>query len=473
MSKPQRRQGTANPEKAPQIAAEPARRLLFISHANPQDNAAASWFATQLTLLGYEVWCDLKNTRGGESDFWLKVQKKIENEAAKFIFILSNASRDFENKKGVYKEVQAADNTRRENFIIPLRIEKLTGSVPIHIGPGIYINSENWADGLRELIKRLEEDNVPRAARPDPQRILSWWPALHVREKLLTTEPSDLVSNIAPFKELPPSIHLLKVKADGNLLAGYERLNPLLPLHPAHSAQGDYAVSFARASDYTALMPGYEITDEAVLSTRGFFERGHEEAGIPTKTAQNVITYLVASGLESYLAARGLLHKEVRATRRKIWFPAYGLVPGNKHSIAEAGRRKAPAYFVGKVSYRRKDYVWHFGVQPAVDLHTHNGILFSPKAVLTEPYRSDRGDRPYPIDNKKVLKQLGWWNKEWRTKTLAFLSWLAHDEGVIRIPVGYQEILLSAQPEVFESDLSYLEQDDDELIKDILGWSDA
>ena len=110
-----------DPPAEPAAEATPLeRRLLFISHANPQDNAAASWFATQLTLLGYEVWCDLKNTAAGESSFWLKVQKKIENDAAKFIFILSNASRDFEKKPGVYKEVQAADNTKRDNFILPL-----------------------------------------------------------------------------------------------------------------------------------------------------------------------------------------------------------------------------------------------------------------------------------------------------------------------------------------------------------------
>jgi hypothetical protein len=58
-----------------------------------------------LTLLGYEVWYDLKNTHAGESNFWLKAQKKIENNAAKFIFILSNNSRDFAKKPGIYKEV--------------------------------------------------------------------------------------------------------------------------------------------------------------------------------------------------------------------------------------------------------------------------------------------------------------------------------------------------------------------------------
>lgn len=449
------------------------RRLLFISHANPEDNAAASWFATQLTLMGYEVWCDLKNTRGGESDFWLKVQKKIENEAAKFIFILSNTSRDFERKKGIYKEVQAADNTRSENFIIPLRIEKLTGSVPIIIGPDIYIDSESWANGLRELHKRLVEDDVPMAAKPDLQKIMSWWPALQVPERVLTTEPSDLITNIATFKSLPPSIFLLNVKADGNLLSGYERLRQIFPPHPAHSAQGDFAISFGRASDFRTLIPGYEITEEAVLPTSEFFKQGYTEGGIPIQTAQNVTTYLVAAGLEQFLGERGLSCKEVRASRRKIWFPAYGVIEKNNHSISEEGRRKAPAWFVGSFSYMKKKYVWHFGIQPSIDLHTHQGILFSPKAILSGPYRSDRGEKPFPIDHKKAMKQLGWWNKEWRTKTLAFLAWLANDQETIRIPVGSQEIVLSATPEVFASDLGYVEADDDALIKNILGWIDA
>lgn len=76
----------------------PDRRAVFISHANPEDNPAAGWFATQLTLPGYDVWGDLRSAHGGESNFWLNVQKTIENEAAKFVCFLSNASCDFEKK---------------------------------------------------------------------------------------------------------------------------------------------------------------------------------------------------------------------------------------------------------------------------------------------------------------------------------------------------------------------------------------
>jgi hypothetical protein len=448
-----------------------ARRLLFISHANPQDNAAASWFATQLTLLGYEVWCDLKNTHAGESNFWLKVQKKIEDEAAKFIFILSNASRDFEKKAGIYKEVQAADNTKRDNFILPLRIEKLNGSVPIIIGPDLYINSENWAEGLRELQKRLVKDGVPRQQKPDYQKIISWWPAVSAEDVLVRRGSAELVTNILPFAALPKSIHFLKVSAEGNPLSGREQLKGALPAFPPYSVHTRHAISFASALDFMELTSGYDITDEIVLPTEEFLRSGYKELEILPQTSQNITTYLIAASFEKFLAEKKLNNKAVGLSRRKIWFPAHSLIKNNNHSFSESGQRKTPVWFVGTVSHFRKPYVWHFGVQPTIDLRVHSGILLSPKAIISAPYRSDRGDKPVPLDEKRVLKKLNWWNKEWRGKLLAFAAWLADDKEAIRIPTGYQDIVLTATPEIVSSDTSYLEKDDDAVIKEILDWS--
>jgi hypothetical protein len=463
---------TIDPPAEPAVEPMPLeRRLLFISHANPQDNAGACWFATQLTLLGYEVWCDLKNTDAGESSFWLKVQKKIENEAAKFIFILSNASRDFEKKPGVYKEVQAADNTRRDNFILPLRIEKLTGSVPIIIGPDLYISSENWAEGLRELQKRLIKDGVPRHQAPHYQKIVSWWPAVSAQEALVRKEPIELVTNLLPFTSLPKSVHFLKVASDGNLLSGRDRLRGALPEFPPYSVHGSHAISFGSAADFMGLTTGYDITDDIILPTSTFLESGLAQLEIASDTAKNITTYLVASSFEHFLQAKKLNSKAVGLSRRKIWFPAHGLIKNNKHSISETGLRKTPVWFVGKVTHFRKPYVWHFGIQPTTDLRVHSGIVLSPKAIITAPYRSDRGEKPVPLDEKRVLKKLGWWNKDWRTKVVAFAAWLADDKEMIHIPSGYQEIVVPALPEIVSSDTSYLDKDDDALIREILDWS--
>jgi|GEM_PF-439179 len=444
------------------------RRLLFISHANPQDNAAALWFATQLTLMGYDVWCDLKNTHAGESNFWLKVQKKIEDEAAKFLFILSNNSRDFEKKSGIYKEVQAADDLKRDNFILPLRIEKLTGSVPIILSPDLHINTENWAEGLRELQRRLVHDGVPRMHEPDYDKITSWWPALGAREALVRNHPEELVSNILRFTALPTTIHFLKVSADGNPLIGSERLRGALPSYPTHSAHGQHAISFASAEDFTALVAGYEISDDIVLPTEDFLSLGCDKLSILPQTAQNITTYLIATALEKFLSDKGLSYKALRNSRRRMWFPADGLIKNNNHSYSDGTRRRAPAWFVGTISHFRKKYFWHFAIQPAIDLHTHRGILLSPKAIISAPYRSDWGEKAHPLDEKRVLKKINWWNKEWRSKLLSFTAWLADDRETIRVPVGYQEILLSANPATFTSNISYVEKDDDALLKAIM-----
>lgn len=446
------------------------QRLLFISHANPEDNAAASWFATQLTLMGYKVWCDLKNTHGGESDFWLKVQQTIENDTAKFIFILSDISRDFAKKKGIYKEVQAADNLRRENFIIPLRIEPLNGSVPIIIGPDLYINSENWAEGLRQLHERLVEDDVPRVHEPDYEKIASWWPALGVEKAIVRKKPQEMVSNIFALQELPENLYLLKVNADGNPITGHEHLSRVMPSHPAHYAHGHYALSFACADNYRELPHGFEIIDDTVLQTTEFIKGGHEAVGVIPQIARNIVTFLVASALEKFLENKGLHKKTVRWSRRKTWYPVNGLLSKNKHSITEPGRRRVPIQLTGTVRFR-KQYIWHFGVQPIIDLYTLCGVILSPRVVLTLPYKSHRGERPVPVDEKKALKKLNWWNKEWRQKLTAFSAWLSKGQETIRLPAGSQNIVLSGQPEIFIGKKSYLEENDDVILKEVLGWT--
>jgi hypothetical protein len=450
-----------------------SRSLLFISHANPEDNGAASWFATQLSLLGYEVWCEVKNTHAGESGLWLKVQKKIENEAAKFIFILSNASRDFEKKQGIYKEVQAASNTMRNNFIIPLRIEKLSGSVPIIISPDLHVNSENWAHGLRELQKRLLEDGVPKARTLEYERIKSWWPAVSAREALVKAESCEIDSNVFPFQALPPNIHFLNVKSEGNRLSGLNQIKGALSAALPFSVNGQHAISFARANDYLELTQGFDIADDHVLSTVEFLEKGHAEINIAADTARNTMTYLIAASLEGHLAARGLSSKALRYSRRKIWFPAHGLINKNSYRYADGDKRPAPVWFGGTVTSFRKKYAWHFAVQPAVDLHTHLGVLLSPKIIVSKVYDSAAGEKPVPIDDVRIGKKLGWWNDDWRKKMLAFMHWLSDGRDVAHIPIGYQAILLSTLPKTETSPLSYLERDDDDVIREIMGWTDV
>jgi hypothetical protein len=452
----------------PTAAPAPERRVVFISHANPDDNAAAGWFATQLTLLGYDVWCDIRNAHGGETEFWLKVQKTIENDAAKVVYILSNALRDLERKKGLYKELQAADNLRRDNFIVPVRIEKLSGSLPILISPTLYISAENWAAGLRDLVERLREDGVPRRTDIDFEKISSWWPALSVDSVLREETEEELVSNILEIKALPERIHFLRVVADSNPITGYDALRKVLPGNPAHYAHGDHAVTFAGPPDFTGLAPGFECETACTLDTRDFLASGHKASGIEPDIAHNIVTYLVGEVWDTLMASKNLSAKKVGRGRRAIWYVRDGLIPGNKAGVSEPGKRPVSIKLVGKIRHYRKSYVWHFGWFSSVDLRVHGGIILSPKAVLSPPYNGGAGEAPVPIDNKKALKALGWWNREWRQKLLAMLSWLSDGGTEIVIPTGYQQLVTSAQPLTASSAVTFREMPDDDVVNQTL-----
>lgn len=203
------------------------------------------------------------------------------------------------------------------------------------------------------------------------------------------------------------------------------------------------------------------------MPTTDFIEFGHTAHGITPLTARNIVTYLTATAFEKFLANRGLVSKAAGRSPRKIWFPPDGLLPKNKHSFSESGKRKSPVLFVGQLKKGNK--VWHFGIQPSVDLHTHKGIIFSPKAVITRHYDSANGGKPIPIDDKKALKSLGWWNKELRQRLLGLADWLADSKDTISIPIGYQKLRLHSVPDSFSSSVSYREQSDSRLMRELLG----
>ena len=137
------------------------RQTIFISHATPEDNLFTLWLASRLkSVLGYSVWCDLKNLKGGE-DLWSKIEKIIREETVKFVFIVSNQSI---KKQRTRNELALAERLRIENFIIPVKVDDvLPSSFPAEIVRKNCLNfSENWGDGFRDLLDTFESEKVPK-----------------------------------------------------------------------------------------------------------------------------------------------------------------------------------------------------------------------------------------------------------------------------------------------------------------------
>src|SRR3954468_23737334 len=100
--------------------------MLFISHANPEDNEFARWIALKLAAHGYPVWCDLTKLLGGEV-FWDDIEDAIRQRTVKFLYVLSRTSNQ---KRGPRNELAVALGMQRaeklKDFVIPLWVDSLS-----------------------------------------------------------------------------------------------------------------------------------------------------------------------------------------------------------------------------------------------------------------------------------------------------------------------------------------------------------
>lgn len=161
---------------APISPAQTTRRVVFLSHANPEDNVFALWLGARLTAAGYHVWSDLLQLVGGER-FWKDINEAIRQHTAVFLPILSNASID-PAKEGVHNEIAIAAAVRRDlrldNFIVPLRLDRVP-EIPAQLIQLNYIDfTANWADGLAQVLERLEKSNIPKLPSPEIAAMHAW-----------------------------------------------------------------------------------------------------------------------------------------------------------------------------------------------------------------------------------------------------------------------------------------------------------
>ncbi len=181
------------------------RSLIFISHANPEDNEFASWLGTRLTAAGYEVWADILKLTGGET-LWRDVGDAIRKEAVVVIVAVSSASY---RKDGVLNEIAIAINTgkqlSKERFVIPIRLDDLPFSdFPEQL---IRLNaidfSPNWADGFSTLLEALEDIHVSQSTSDFGEALASWQRFKLWQSASISDTPESIFSNWFEIRYLP------------------------------------------------------------------------------------------------------------------------------------------------------------------------------------------------------------------------------------------------------------------------------
>jgi len=190
------------------------RDTLFISHATPQDNDFAIWLASRLEMLGYKTWLDKERLLGGEV-MWGEIQSTIRDTAIKVLFVYSKNICDSNGniKDGIDKELQYAESIAKDNnfsdFIIPLHIDNSAFNSLIGYNRIAQIPfNENWADGLKQLLKKLEKDNIPKTDDIRDSTLSEWYENEYISDCYITAKKELYYTSWWQIKEMPQQFYM-------------------------------------------------------------------------------------------------------------------------------------------------------------------------------------------------------------------------------------------------------------------------
>ncbi len=412
------------------------RNMVFVSHANPEDNEFALWLSLQLAREGYPVWCDLTKLLGGE-DFWRDAETAIRVRTAKFLYVLSRTSNE---KEGPLGELQIAKNVQRDDglrdFIIPLLIDDLPPRlVNIRLANiNLIPFRDGWAPALAQLLKKLEEDGVPKDARFSPAAVAQWWREQFRPDAGVHQKPEPLMSNWFPLTTLPMLyFHELSRSGIGPLTVPDD-----LP-YPAMQHE-QYLVAFAPAQSFAGRL-GPEIS---ISSSRAWpvapDQRGD---GPPPWTAmqeRDGLTRLLRQAWQHMLRVRGL-PTYIFANGAVAFYFRKEMVPNDEIRFLGANGNPTSRAILGYRTLKGSDGAvrglryWHFALQAKSMVTPFLGFAMKPHVLFSSDGWSiwDSKDR---LHRARRSQCRNWWNDTWRDRLLATVCWLANDGQTIRLPVG-------------------------------------
>ncbi len=287
----------------------PTRRIVFISHSNPEDNDFTTWIAARLALAGYEVWSDLTQLIGGEV-FWKDIEEAIRHHSIKFLSVLSASA---PRKRGFMKELSVADAVegfgKLGDFIIPIRIDGIPfADIPIQIHKKNVIDfTAGWHIGLARVLKKLEQDKVLQTTS-DLTQSLSQWARDHLDlQRGVQSEDEVVMSNWLPITDMPTTLRI------SSFTLTPPTIEPLQTQWPARLV-GHRIISFARAQDFDLAGEFANLGNESEIETEVFLRSG--SSSLPQLTYNdraNIVTDLLGQAWRSHAK------KRVAGLQARLW----------------------------------------------------------------------------------------------------------------------------------------------------------
>jgi len=407
----------------PGIASQ--RDHLFISYAT-EDSTFVDWLSLRLTAEGYLVWRDQEQLKGGEP-YPVDIDAAIKDRSFRFLAVLSRNSIE---KPNPLRERTLALNlgTRRSepDFLVPLNLD---GLHPTDLGwmlsSSTFISFKpSWAQGLAQLLEKLESVHTPRALDNGRGSISQW---LLARDRPVPS-PERLWSNLIPIEACPAKLrHVRSLRSP---------IEEALRGWPHHPTSGRTAYCLLSPPD----LRGIEIFEDV--------DWAQPDAGRPNPLG--ALHRLLRAHAERYLTSRGLLASPA-GRHREYYFPA-GLLDDETLRFRSYSGRKSRVKVAGVRSFRRRDtppervgYRLAVSLAPALRYFGAMHFALRLSIVLFDAAGS-------PLDSSKVSRRRrriarSWWNHQWLTRQIAVVSFLASGTAEITLEAsGDEELRMAGSP---------------------------
>ena len=287
--------------------------VVFVSHANPEDNLFAGWLSSKLTVAGYNVWCDLRSFQGGEKDFWNEVERTIRRQTRIFICLVSSISI---KKPGTMRELAIADGAGKgESFVVGVRTDKIDfkKELPAELIRSLLIDgSTDWGDTLFKIVSLLQKQKVPCSSGTIHRATQFWLDGHRVLAQSLTDKQERHWSNW--FRaELPNYLFVTRTGDSQKQQSGSSFAVPIsgysfrlfLPEIPASRPSG---------------LDGIDMSQEILARSHHATSRKslpiNQAHGVDFRVMRQAIVRLMNIAFESFLSQKGLRTYELSGGRR-------------------------------------------------------------------------------------------------------------------------------------------------------------
>ena len=417
-------------EKPALRTASSERRIVFISHAYPEDNDVARWLAARLAAEGYDVWSDITKLTGGER-IWDTIETTIRERAACVVVLLS---KDGHQKPGVLDEVNIAVATERrlsiDNFVIPIRIDNLPfDEIRANIARKNIIDaSVNLKDAFHSLLRTLEKMHVSRSFDFDVERSQNWH-ALHDSDHLDSTGLSNvLIGNIVKVIKWPD--HLWKLRSGkSNLQIETSAISKFLATATVNDGLLCFGSKDELMNSVIELGPGSFSSPEDFT---GRFDDGIvDRLELNWPDALRALAQIVNMSFDRLCFSSGLSAYRL-ASGKSCWFEPLSVESKNIVQFTDIDGRRKRRSLVGRS--RKREVYWHFAIESHFDYRSQCLRLKS-HVVFSED-----GLTPIHSASKQHSLRRGfcksWWNDKWRTLLQSMLFRLSKGEEIFELPVS-------------------------------------